>query len=93
MSPLICKSFQLPFKPIHSYHQLLHTSKAEESSTIAIQIFDLRKRTMECDRGFLGAVNIKVSDVIDLEPGGHSVSCNVLKIALDLMETIQKCSR
>ena len=43
---------------------------------------------MECDRGFLGAVNIKVSGVIDLELGGHSVSCNVLQIALDLMETI-----
>ena len=37
---------------------------------IAVQIFDQRKFKKR-DQGFLGVVNVKVSDVIDLELGGH----------------------
>jgi hypothetical protein len=42
----------------------------DESSVIAVQIFDQRKFKRR-DQGFLGVVNIRVSDVLDLELGGH----------------------
>ena len=42
----------------------------KENSVIAVQIFDQRKFKKR-DQGFLGVVNVKVSDVIDLELGGH----------------------
>lgn len=37
---------------------------------IAVQIFDQRKFKRR-DQGFLGVVNVRVSDVLDLELGGH----------------------
>lgn len=43
---------------------------AKDSSVIAVQIFDQRKFKKR-DQGFLGVVNIRVADVIDLELGGH----------------------
>ncbi len=42
----------------------------KDNSVIAVQIFDQRKFKKR-DQGFLGVVNVKVSDVIDLELGGH----------------------
>lgn len=39
---------------------------------IAVQIFDQRKFKRR-DQGFLGVVNIRVGDVLDLELGGHGV--------------------
>jgi E3 ubiquitin-protein ligase NEDD4 len=44
----------------------------DDSSVIAVQIFDQRKFKRR-DQGFLGVVNIRVSDVLDLELGGHGV--------------------
>ena len=40
----------------------------KENSVIAVQIFDQRKFKKR-DQGFLGVVNVKVSDVLDLELG------------------------
>jgi E3 ubiquitin-protein ligase NEDD4 len=37
---------------------------------VAVQIFDQRKFKRK-DQGFLGVVNVRVSDVLDLELGGH----------------------
>lgn len=45
-------------------------SVVKDSSVVAVQIFDQRKFKRR-DQGFLGVVNIKVSDVLDLELGGH----------------------
>lgn len=45
-------------------------SMVKESSVVAVQIFDQRKFKRR-DQGFLGVVNVKVSDVLDLELGGH----------------------
>ena len=42
----------------------------KDSSVIAVQIFDQRKFKKR-DQGFLGVVNVRVSDVLDLELGGH----------------------
>ena len=44
---------------------------------IAVQIFDQRKFKKR-DQGFLGVVNVKVADVIDLELGGHGASLSPL---------------
>jgi len=45
-------------------------SVVKESSVVAVQIFDQRKSKRR-DRGFLGVVNVKVSDALDLNLGGH----------------------
>jgi E3 ubiquitin-protein ligase NEDD4 len=56
----------------------LTVSTVEESSIIAVQIFDqgkLKKKNM----GFLGVIDGRVSDIIDLQVGGDStniVICN-----------------
>jgi hypothetical protein len=45
-------------------------SNVKDSSVVAVQIFDQRKFKRR-DQGFLGVVNIRVSEVLDLELGGH----------------------
>lgn len=45
----------------------------KDSSVVAVQVFDQRKFKRK-DQGFLGVVNIKVSDVLDLVLGGHGVA-------------------
>lgn len=45
----------------------------KDSSVVAVQVFDQRKFKRK-DQGFLGVVNIKVTDVLDLELGGHGKS-------------------
>ena len=45
----------------------------KDSSVIAVQIFDQRKFKKR-DQGFLGVVNVRVSDVLDLDMGGHGPS-------------------
>ena len=42
----------------------------KDSSVVAVQIFDQRKFKRK-DQGFLGVVNVRVSDILDLELGGH----------------------
>lgn len=43
--------------------------RATEDSILAIQIFD-QKKFKKKDQGFLGVINVRVGDVIDLEIGG-----------------------
>lgn len=49
---------------------LFQCSTVKDSSVIAVQIFDQRKFKKR-DQGFLGVVNVRVSDVLDLDLGGH----------------------
>lgn len=49
-------------------------SLVKDSSVVAVQIFDQRKFKRR-DQGFLGVVNIRVSDVLDLGLGGHGAFC------------------
>lgn len=51
----------------------LFYSTVKDSSVVAVQIFDQRKFKRR-DQGFLGVVNVRVSDVLDLELGGHGMS-------------------
>ena len=47
----------------------------KDSSVVAVQIFDQRKFKRR-DQGFLGVVNIQVSNHLDLELGGHGMFSN-----------------
>ncbi|TXT05323.1 uncharacterized protein COLE_06643 [Cutaneotrichosporon oleaginosum] len=51
----------------------------KDSSVVAVQIFDQRKFKRKQDQGFLGVINIKVSDVLDLELGGQEMLTRDLK--------------
>ena len=57
----------------------------KDSSVVAVQIFDQRKFKRR-DQGFLGVVNVQVSNALDLELGGHgtyrpiAVLCLVLPL-------------
>jgi E3 ubiquitin-protein ligase NEDD4 len=48
-------------------------SEVKDSSVVAVQIFDQRKFKKR-DQGFLGVVNVRVSDVLDVDLGGHGQS-------------------
>jgi E3 ubiquitin-protein ligase NEDD4 len=47
-----------------------HDRKAREDSILAIQIFD-QKKFKKKDQGFLGVINVRIGDVIDLDVGGE----------------------
>ena len=47
-------------------------SNVKDSSVVAVQIFDQRKFKRR-DQGFLGVVNIRVSEVLDFSMGGHGM--------------------
>ena len=49
------------------------SSMVNGSSVIAVQIFDLRKFNRRRDHGFLGFVEIRVTDYLDLELGGQGM--------------------
>ncbi|ORX35319.1 hypothetical protein BD324DRAFT_632323 [Kockovaella imperatae] len=51
----------------------------KDSSVVAVQIFDQRKFKRKSDQGFLGVINVKVSDVIDMEMGGQEMLTRELK--------------
>jgi E3 ubiquitin-protein ligase NEDD4 len=56
--------------PLKLHFSHLTSSTVKDSSVVAVQIFDQRKFKRR-DQGFLGVVNVRVSDVLDLELGGH----------------------
>ncbi|PWN54239.1 putative ubiquitin-protein ligase [Violaceomyces palustris] len=53
-----------------------------DSSVVAVQIFD-QKKFKKRDQGFLGVINIRVSDVLDLELGGKRLLNKDLKKSND----------
>jgi len=53
----------------------------KESSIIAVQIFDQRKFKKK-DQGFLGVINTRVGDVLDLQLGGDgTLSVSIPRLA------------
>lgn len=53
-----------------------------DSSVVAVQIFD-QKKFKKRDQGFLGVINVRVADVIDLELGGKALLTRDLKKSND----------
>jgi hypothetical protein len=53
-----------------------HCRRATEDSILAIQIFD-QKKFKKKDQGFLGVINVRIGDVIDLDVGGKGSATGV----------------
>jgi E3 ubiquitin-protein ligase NEDD4 len=69
-------------KTLNPYWNESFDINVKDSSVVAVQIFDQRKFKRR-DQGFLGVVNVKVSDVLDLELGGHEMLTLDLKKSND----------
>ncbi|OAX41309.1 HECT-domain-containing protein [Rhizopogon vinicolor AM-OR11-026] len=69
-------------KTLNPYWNESFDITVKDSSVVAVQIFDQRKFKRR-DQGFLGVVNVKVSDVLDLELGGHEMLTLDLKKSND----------
>ncbi|KAH9923973.1 ubiquitin-protein ligase [Epithele typhae] len=69
-------------KTLNPYWNESFDITVKDNSVIAVQIFDQRKFKKR-DQGFLGVVNVKVCDVIDLELGGHEMLTLDLKKSND----------
>lgn len=69
-------------KTLNPYWNESFDITVKESSVIAVQTFDQRKFKKR-DQGFLGVVNVRVNDVIDLELGGHEMLTLDLKKSND----------
>uniref|UniRef100_A0A0W0FU00 E3 ubiquitin-protein ligase n=1 Tax=Moniliophthora roreri TaxID=221103 RepID=A0A0W0FU00_MONRR len=69
-------------KTLNPYWNETFDITVKDSSVVAVQIFDQRKFKRK-DQGFLGVVNVRVSDVLDLELGGHEMLTLDLKKSND----------
>ncbi|KAL0947135.1 hypothetical protein HGRIS_013266 [Hohenbuehelia grisea] len=69
-------------KTLNPYWNESFDITVNDSSVVAVQIFDQRKFKRR-DQGFLGVVNVRVSDVLDLELGGHEMLTLDLKKSND----------
>ncbi|TFK26416.1 ubiquitin-protein ligase [Coprinopsis marcescibilis] len=69
-------------KTLNPYWNESFDITVQDSSIVAVQIFDQRKFKRK-DQGFLGVVNVRVSDVLDLELGGHEMLTLDLKRSND----------
>lgn len=58
------------------YNHLISNRTVKDSSVICVQIFD-QKKFKKKDQGFLGVINVKVSQVIDLDLGGEGKSHHI----------------
>jgi len=67
LNPYWNESFDV-YVALH-FHYLIYFRTVKESSIIAVQIFDQRKFKKK-DQGFLGVINCRVGDVLDLQLGG-----------------------
>lgn len=56
------------FPPLRPQADLVYR-KVTEESILAVQIFD-QKKFKKKDQGFLGVVNVRIGNVIDLDAGG-----------------------
>ncbi|KAG5645003.1 hypothetical protein DXG03_007280 [Asterophora parasitica] len=69
-------------KTLNPYWNESFDITVKESSVVAVQIFDQRKFKRR-DQGFLGVVNVRVSDVLDLELDGDEMLTLDLKKSND----------
>jgi hypothetical protein len=82
------RNFDMSVRKLRTRSELIN-SIVKDSSVVAVQIFDQRKFKRKQDQGFLGVINVKVSDVLDLELGGQGQS---IAPCLKFLLTPQKCS-
>ena len=60
-------------KTLNPYWNERFDLRVNEDSVLAVQIFD-QKKFKKKDQGFLGVVNIRVGNVIDLDAGGDGMN-------------------
>ncbi|KAJ5995534.1 hypothetical protein N7481_002511 [Penicillium waksmanii] len=65
-----------------TFYRELWSRKVNEDSILAIQIFD-QKKFKKKDQGFLGVINVRIGDVIDLQMGGDEMLTRDLKKSND----------
>ncbi|OJJ49588.1 hypothetical protein ASPZODRAFT_109119 [Penicilliopsis zonata CBS 506.65] len=69
-------------KTLNPYWNEMFDLKVNEDSILAIQIFD-QKKFKKKDQGFLGVINVRIGDVIDLQIGGDEMLTRDLKKSND----------
>ncbi|KAK9480683.1 hypothetical protein V1514DRAFT_151348 [Lipomyces japonicus] len=69
-------------KTLNPYWNETFDVNVTESSIVAVQIFD-QKKFKRKDQGFLGVINIRIGDVIDLSLGGEEMLTRDLKKSND----------
>ncbi|KAJ9630298.1 E3 ubiquitin-protein ligase RSP5 [Exophiala oligosperma] len=69
-------------KTLNPYWNESFDMKVTEDSILAIQIFD-QKKFKKKDQGFLGVINIRIGDVIELDMGGDEMLTRDLKKSTD----------
>ncbi|TIC76091.1 HECT-domain-containing protein [Wallemia mellicola] len=69
-------------KTLNPYWNESFDIQVKDTSIIAVQVFDQRKFKRR-DQGFLGVINLKVSDILDLEIGGTEMRTFELKKSND----------
>ncbi|KAJ5610807.1 hypothetical protein N7510_007526 [Penicillium lagena] len=69
-------------KTLNPYWNEPFDLKVNEDSILAIQIFD-QKKFKKKDQGFLGVINVRIGDVIDLQMGGDEMLTRDLKKSSD----------
>ncbi|TIA76152.1 hypothetical protein E3P91_00019 [Wallemia ichthyophaga] len=69
-------------KTLNPYWNESFDIQVKDSSVIAVQVFDQRKFKRR-DQGFLGVINLKVTDVLDLDIGGTEMRTFELKKSND----------
>jgi E3 ubiquitin-protein ligase NEDD4 len=78
-------------KTLNPYWNEVFDMRATEDSILAIQIFD-QKKFKKKDQGFLGVINVRVGDVIDLDIGGdgmlHTCSPSLVTFEVQTLITI-----
>ncbi|KIW05359.1 uncharacterized protein PV09_03875 [Verruconis gallopava] len=71
-------------KTLNPYWNESFDLKVTEDSVLAVQIFD-QKKFKKKDQGFLGVVNVRIGNVIDLDAGGDEMLTRDLKKSNDNM--------
>lgn len=72
LNPYWNESFDLYVCFTHGFPSFLLTllcSQVTNQSVIAVQVFD-QKKFKKKDQGFLGVINVQVSNIFDLDVGG-----------------------
>lgn len=69
-------------KTLNPYWNEMFDMRVNEDSILAIQIFD-QKKFKKKDQGFLGVINVRIGDVIDLQMGGDEMLTRDLKKSND----------
>ncbi|KAL4930097.1 NEDD4 family E3 ubiquitin-protein ligase [Aspergillus undulatus] len=69
-------------KTLNPYWNEMFDLRVNEDSIVAVQIFD-QKKFKKKDQGFLGVINVRIGDVIDLQMGGDEMLTRDLKKSND----------